>query len=484
MQAVHDDATNGLAFGTESAPPVSLPQRQPDLWSLTTELPDTIASKRRFRCNSWATAKASAKKGATLTICLSRFSWIGCVYALVFTVCASLAIAEPIRLTLDMAMDLALSDNYTLLAKQNELASVRSGEITAGLTPNPQAGYTASNLGGKRGAYGRTDNSVTLQQTFETARKRERRVDFAQAGSRVTGSELEDVRRTVRLQVKTAFTGVLAGKAKLELAKSNLKNLNEVETLQKLRAEKGDISDLDLLRIQGQRLAFETDASDAELSVKTAKVALRQAISQERLPETFDVVGSLKYQGGGKLDRENLRSRAEDLRPDLQAAASAIEKSQADLNLAHAKAVPDIVPQVGFNDTHDNGQYWSLGATMNLPLFDRNQGEIARAKADIAKASRLRDASRAQVIADVDTAYATVVSTREKYNKINGTYVPKAKTVRDRVELSYRKGAANLLDYLEAQRSYRETSKAAIAALSDLVLAQAQLEAAVGEPLN
>lgn len=390
----------------------------------------------------------------------------------------------PMRLTLEKAIELALSDNYTLQAKENELKSVRSGEITAGLSPNPQAGYTASNLSGRRGEFGRTDNDYTLQATVETAGKREKRVALAKAGTGVTGFELQDVRRTIVLAVKTAFTGVLAGKAKLELAVSNLKNLDDVEKLQKLRAEKGDISDLDLLRIQGQRLQFESDADDAKLAVKTAKVALRQAISRERLPENYDVVGELFAKPVAHLDREALRNRAEDNRPDLRAAAQAIEKSRADLKLAQAKAVPDIQPQVGYNDTHDNGQYWTLGGTVNIPIFDRNQGEIARAAADIERAARLRDAARAQVIADIDVAYATVLAAREKYNRINGTYLPKAKTVRERVELSYRKGAATLLDYLEAQRSYRETSKAGISALSDLVTAQAQLEAAVGEPVN
>lgn len=388
------------------------------------------------------------------------------------------------RLTLDQAIELALADNYTLQAKQNELKSVRAGEITAGLSPNPQAGFTVSNIDGLAGPFGRNDKFYTLQGTIETARKREKRIDLAKAGSSVTSSELTDVRRTVTLQVKTAFIGVLAGKARLELATSNLKNLNDVEKLQKLRAEKGDISDLDLLRIEGQRLAFESDTLDAQLAVKTAKVALRQAISQERLSESFDVIGELIHRPGAALNREELRNRAEELRPDLRAAALAIEKSRADLKLANAKAVPDIQPQLGFNDTHNDSNFWALGGTINIPLFDRNQGEIARATADIDRNGRLRDAARAQVIADVDTAYATVMSAREKYNRINGTYLPKAKTVRERVQLSYQKGAANLLDYLEAQRSYREVSKAGIGALSDLNTALAQLEAAVGEPLN
>ena len=124
---------------------------------------------------------------------------------------ATPALSGPERLTLERALELALADNYTLQAKQNELKSVRTGEITADLSPNPQAGYTASNLGGRAGNFGRTDNQYTLQATIETARKRERRVDLAKAGTRITGFELDDVRRTLILQVKTAFIGVLAG---------------------------------------------------------------------------------------------------------------------------------------------------------------------------------------------------------------------------------------------------------------------------------
>ena len=423
------------------------------------------------RTRNTITGKAQTLAGLAVTCCLA-----------VCTVVRADGVA--MRLTLDKAIDLALSDNYTLQAKQQELRSVRTGEITAGLTPNPQAGFQLSNIGGLQGTFDRLDKFYTLQATLETGRKRERRVDFARAGSNVTGSELDDVRRIVILQVKIAYGGVLAGKAKLELAQSNLKNLNDVEKLQKLRAEKGDISDLDLLRIQGQRLAFESDAADADLAVKTAKVALRQVISQERLPENYDVTGKLSYKSGLHLDREELRNRAEELRPDLRAATLAIEKSRADLNLAHAKAVPDIVPQVGYNDTHNDERFWSLGATVNIPIFDRNQGEIARAKADIDRFSSLRDAARAQVIADVDTAYATVMAAREKHTRISSNYLPKAVLVRERVQLAYQKGAATLLDYLEAQRSYREVSKSGIAALSDLIAAQAQLEAAVGEPLN
>lgn len=388
------------------------------------------------------------------------------------------------RITLDGALSIALSDNYTLLAKRFELQSVRAGEITAALRPNPTANYNASNIGGVPGQFGDIDHSVGLQATIETAGKRERRIEFSKAATAVTGYELDDLRRLTTLQVKTAFIGVLAGRAKLTLAQENLKNLDEVERLQKLRAVKGEISELELLRIQGQRLGFESDAADAKLAVRTAKIMLRQVVSQERLAEDFDVYGDLQPRSPGSLDLSTLHKRALAARPDILAADQAADRSRADLRLAEAKAVPDLQPQVSYNDTHDNGQYASVGLSVALPIFDRNQGEIARAKADIERYARLADAARAQVIADVDAAVATCKIARDKYVLIRDKFLGKARTARDRLNSTYRKGESSLLDYLDAERTYRETAKAHIAALSDYLVALAQLDAATGAPVE
>lgn len=388
------------------------------------------------------------------------------------------------RITLDGALSVALSDNYNLMAKRSELQSIRAAEITAALRPNPQATYNASNIGGKPGDYGTVDHSVGLQATIETARKRDRRIDLSQATTAVTGLELDDLKRTVGLQVKLAFYGVLAGKEKLRVATQNLSNLNEVERLQRLRAAKGDISELELLRIQGQRLAFETDAADARLALRTAKIQLRQVVSQERLPEDFDVIGELKPKAIATQSLKLLHERAIAARPDVQAAIQAVERSRADLALAEAKAVPDVQPQVGYSSTHDNGQYFSAGVTIPLPVFDRNQGEIARAKADIQRYAWLADAAKAQVIADVDTAVATWKIAHDKFVLIRDTYLAKARTARDRLNATYKKGEASLLDYLDAERTYRETAKAHLAALGDYLAAIAQLEAATGAPLE
>jgi cobalt-zinc-cadmium efflux system outer membrane protein len=394
------------------------------------------------------------------------------------------AVETSVRITLDGALRIALENNATLLAKVEELRSIRAGEITAALRPNPTFGYTFSNIGGYTGPHGHLDQNQTLQGTIETAGKRQKRIELAQASSQITEFELEDVRRMVTFQVRSSYAGVVGARAKIDLAQSNLKNLDDVEKLQKLRAEKGDISQTDLFRIQSQRLSFENDLSDARLAFKTAKISLRQSVSPDRVPEEFDVIGSLAFRNFPGMSRDQMRNHAIANRPDVQAAAQGIEKAQADLTLQHAKAYPDIQPQVGVNETHDNGNYVSLGATVALPIFDRNQGEIARAGADIDRAQKLYDAARAQVIADVDSSYATARTAYDRYIMIRDNFLPKAKGARDGIQIAYEKGGASLLDYLDAQRTYRDTSKSSISALSDYIAALAQLEAAAGGPIN
>lgn len=398
----------------------------------------------------------------------------------------STAIAQvsTMRITLDGALNMAFSDNYNLLAKRAELQSVRAGEITAGLRPNPVATSYVSNLGGAPGQFGSTDYSVGLQATFETAGKRNRRIELSQQNSAVNEFELNDLRRLVGLDVKIAFIGVLSGRAKLDLATQNLKNIEEVEQLQKLRASRGDISELELLRIQGQKLGFETDALDARTALKTALITLRQIVSPDRLPENYEVIGELKTRSIGNPNPKALHIRALEQRPDVQAAITSIDRSKADYNLAIAKKYPDIFPNVSYNDTADNARYAQIGVSIPLPIFDRNQGEIARAYADVERFSLLSEAARTQAIADVDRAVTAYNEASKKYSLIRDVYLPKALTARDRLASTYKKGVASLIDYLDAERTYRETAKANLNALSDYLIAIAQIEAAIGGPIN
>ena len=383
------------------------------------------------------------------------------------------------RLTLDEAVAAAVANNPQLRAKTLEVASVQAGEITAGLIPNPQASYTATQLGSRNQDQ---QHTVTVGQTIETGGKRRRRVESAQAATTVTRQELFDVRRQIVLQVKKAFNDVLTARATVALATDNLKALDDVERIQRFRAERGDISELELLRLQVQRFAFERDAADARLASQAALIALRAAINPAAVAEQVEIVGELDFRDVA-VDLEPLRRRALEQRPDLRAAAAAYAKARADVDLARANAWWDVTPQVLYERIGPDNTF-GFGVSIPLRIFDRNQGEIARTQGEVSRAAALQQVAAVQALADVDTAYAGLQIHRERVGLLRDTYLPKAQQARQTVEFAYRRGGVSLLDFLDAQRTYRETALEFIRALGNYWAALYQLEAAVGGSLE
>lgn len=380
------------------------------------------------------------------------------------------------RLTLEDAVNAAIRHNATLRAKGAELQATRANEITAALRPNPTASYSAEQLAG--GSAAEPQHTVILAQPIETGGKRQRRIDSARAATRTTGHELNDVRRLLIAQVKSAFAGVLVAQATLTLAEQNLKTLDEIERLQRVRAEKGDISQLELLRLQVQRFAFERDAGDARQAIDAAKIALRSAVGPDALADSFDVVGELDYRDVS-LEPEELRRRALANRPDLLAARAARDKARADVNLARANAWWDVTPQIEYQRIGPDNTI-GFGFSFPLRIFDRNQGEIARTRAEAERSDALARSADVQALAEVDTALSVVTVQRERVVMLRDTYLPKAQQARTTVEFAYRRGGASLLDFLDAQRTYRETALEHLRAMGNFWSALYQLEAAVG----
>jgi cobalt-zinc-cadmium efflux system outer membrane protein len=382
-------------------------------------------------------------------------------------------------LTLEMAVQLALQHNPTLQAKEREHSATKANEITAGLRPNPTASYLADQLGSSNVDQ---QHTVAISQPIETGGKRQRRIESAQAASRVSELELADLRRQISAQVKKAFTDLLAAEATGKLAADNLKTLDEVERVNRLRVDKGDIAELELLRIQVQRFAFARDLGDARQAQDVAHIALRAVVGTDAVPREFAVTGELAFHEV-PLDRERLLERTLTSRPDVRAAEAARARARADLNLAKANAWWDFAPQAQYERVGSNNTF-GLGISIPLRVFDRNQGEIARARAEIGRAAYQRDAAAVQARAEVETALAAVQNEREKVRQLSELYLPRAARVRDTVDYAYRRGGLSVLDLLDAQRTYRETALDQIRALSSYWSAIYQLEAAVGGPLE
>ena len=385
------------------------------------------------------------------------------------------------RISVDEALQLALRQSPTVRAQQAALASTKAGETTAALRPNPSMNFLAEQF--KPGASQQdTQYTVNVGQPLELGGKRGRRIDSARAATQVASYQLEDIRRQITLQVRSAFAGALIAREQLALAQENVKTLDDTERIQRLRAEKGDISQLELLRIQVQRFTFERDAADARQALSAAKIALRTAAGAEHIAEDFEVVGELGFKEVS-LDKAVLMRRALDNRPDLRAAEADRARARADHRLARANAWWDITPQIEYQRIGPDNTI-GFGFSLPIRIFDRNQGEIARTQAEISRVDAVREATALQVLAALETDRQIALTQRERVVSLRDVYLPKATVARDTVEFAYRRGGQSLLDFLDAQRSYRETALAHLQALGAYLSAVYQLEADIGGPLD
>lgn len=379
---------------------------------------------------------------------------------------------------------LFLRSNPTLRAQDQSITSDQAAEVTAGLHPNP----TFQN--------DTTSATVGIYQEFEIGGKRQARVRSARLTTQMAQSDSADARRTLLLGLRQAFVAALQARSDLQFAQDNLADYGKVLDINRQMYKQGEISRADFLRIELQMLDFQNDLDDATLEMKTAKAALRGLLGSTNLPGDFEVAGELKAYPFDK-NLPELEKLALANRPDLKSAEIGQDKAAADLRLAKANRWPD--PTIGASYLHTGGEvpgpnwfqpFYPKGASSNalgvgiasipIPLFNRNQGEIARAQSEQLRSVFLTQAAQNQAIQEVESSYAAFVNARERIQKYEGTYLGYAKESLDIEEFSFQKGGASILDFLDAQRTYRSTQIAYRQQLAAYLDALAQLESAAG----
>ena len=234
----------------------------------------------------------------------------------------------------------------------------------------------------------------------------------------------------------------------------------------------------DYLKIKLQLLQFQTDMFNAKLAKLQALAALRQLVGFESVPDNFDVRGDLEYQPV-RTGEDDLKVLALANRPDLIAAEQGVTAARSQESLTEANGKRDL--NASFSYTHTAGV--NSGAfffNMDLPIFDRNQGEIARARYAITQAQQQASEASEQVITDVTNAWENLRVNDQIIKLYQGGYVSQAKESRDISEYAFKRGAASLLDYLDSERTYRANQLAYRQALAAYMTALEQLRQAVG----
>lgn len=393
--------------------------------------------------------------------------------------------ALPTRLTLDQAIELALQHNHSLQAARTTILQNQAQEITANLRPNPTIDWDTQFLPLFQ-PYDFTidylNNSAQfdlgLGYTIERGKKRQRRYQAAKDQTAVTTAQVSDNERTLTFNVASQFIAALLAQSNLELAETDLKSFQQSVDISQEKFKSGAISEGDLLKTKLQMLQFQMDVSNARVARVQALASLRQLLGYESVPENYAVDGQLEYKAvtAGEDDFKALALRQ---RPDLRAAQLGITAAQSQLALAKANGKHDL--NTTFNYTHvgavNSGAFFF---NIQLPIFDRNQGEIARTQYAITQSQELSSEQSSIVLTDVANAYEAVRTNDEIVQLYQSGYLKQAEDSRDISQYAYQRGAASLLDYLDAERSYRATELAYRQALASYMSALEQLRQAVG----
>src|SRR5262249_22325231 len=321
--------------------------------------------------------------------------------------------------------------------------------------------------------------SATVTYLHERRNKRELRLESAKEATGIAVSRQADLERTLLFNLRTAFVQTLQQKAVLDLAKENLSYYDHVLSVNRDRFHAGAISQVDLDRLELQRVQYESDLRTAEVGLRTAKIQLLALLNDRTPVEQFDVSGPFEF-SAQVAPLDEVRQAAMETRPDLKAALQAVDKAKTDHKLAVANGSTD--PTVGFDVGRNPPIDQYIGFSVNLPLriFDRNQGEKLRTQLDIDRNEKLMEATRAQVFSDVDSAYATIVSQLTLLQPYKDRYLAQATHIRDTISFSYEHGAASLLDFLNAQAEYRTVQVNYLNLVGSYLDAANQLNLAVG----
>jgi outer membrane protein, heavy metal efflux system len=413
-------------------------------------------------------------------------AWIRVLVIVAVVLSAGAAFAQgPVRISLDDTIRLALQHNHTLLAARTTIDQSKDQEITAYLRPNPELFGDWDYLplfspNSFNGTYFNQSTEVDLGLSYliERGKKRQHRLQAAKDQTAQTISSVSDNERTLTFQVATLFINVQLAESTLDLAKKDLESYQKTVDLNDLRFQKGAISEDDKLKIELQLLQFQNDVAQAELSKIQGLSDLRQQLGYESVPADYDVTGTFEYNKvQGNL--EDLQLKAMQERPDLKAAVQGVTAANSQYLLAKADGKQDVT--VSGNYSHTNGiNGASIYASIPLAIFNRNQGEIARTKSVISQSQEQEKAENNQVMTDVRDAYESLQTSDKIVGLYLSGYLDRAQKDRDISEYAYQRGAVSLLDFLDAERSYRATQLAYRQALATWLLSVEQLREAVG----
>jgi cobalt-zinc-cadmium efflux system outer membrane protein len=291
--------------------------------------------------------------------------------------------------------------------------------------------------------------------------KRGLRINAANLALEVARKGEADARRTLESLVRQNYLQAVAARQQLATQKEAQETLAKVADLNRARFQHGSISEVEVLKVETEKLSTDQDVERADLAVRVANTQLAFLLGARGLVPSFEVDPELpEYAVPPSLagaSIESLLHSARENRPDLLGARLNQQRAEASLKSNKRLRFPDIGLFVGVSgqgsyESAINPPTFSLGLTLTPPIFNRFEGEIVKASADVSSQKALLAKTEAQVLSDVQSAFTEFKSAESRVQRAERELLEHAKRTRDLVQLQYQKGAASLLEYLDAQR--------------------------------
>jgi cobalt-zinc-cadmium efflux system outer membrane protein len=396
------------------------------------------------------------------------------------------------RLTLDQAVAEAILSNQALLAERANIDIARARQITAGLRPNPVISASGQTLNLFHVIYGPDSplgpNQFTLHTdyTIETAGKRQRRIGLARQEVALSEAAFRESLRQLIAEVQAAYVDVQLAGENLALARQTLESFRQLVAINEARLKAGDLAEVELERSRVALLQVSAAEQQAQLRLAEARTRLRLALGRREDSGDFDVEPAFR-DGPAPADPSAALERALRQRPDLEAQRIGVARAEADLRLQRANA------RVDYTVGTELSRQWAFGIAGNtmgfsvsvpLPVFNRNQGEIARAEREVEQARRRLAAAELGVRTGVATTYQRCLSHGELVRRIEADMLARARRVLETTRYSYERGEASLVELLDAQRAFNDTMQTYNEARANYARSLMELESATGDTIQ
>jgi outer membrane protein, heavy metal efflux system len=387
--------------------------------------------------------------------------------------------------TLADAVEIFMRQNLELVAARYDIETADAEKLTARLRPNPQLSVGLSdlplNLSGsliKEQTY-----NYGISRTIELGGKRNKRIETADANSELARGQFQMVVWQLTNDVKRKFYTVILDQSLLNLARENETTFAEIikHTTELMNA--GEISGLDLDRVEVEKLKFDTDLANAERDYEVALRDLRFALGGDYRAMDIDVSGSIDYEPH-QFSHDELLNLALAARPDLKAAKLSERAADANIRLQDAQRIPDLTLGGGIEQVPSGTSSYTFGVGIELPVSNRNQGERAKALIERRKAATQEQFLTNQVMSDVDKALVAFEKQKHRVDLYRTGVITKVNDIQNKTQIALNAGESSILDLLDAIRTRRDTLSSFYQTIFDYQMSLLDLELATATPLQ